>query len=80
MQAEGASFKAQTNALLRKSLTYQKRSWGTNCCLLSAPICFCILLAILQAAINQILDTTSDLQVEKLPLHTPTAHTHLCIH
>ncbi|CAI5527519.1 unnamed protein product [Closterium sp. Naga37s-1] len=33
----------------------QKRNWGTNCCLLSMPILMCVLLKVLEIAINAIL-------------------------
>lgn len=50
--AQGASFKTQANALLRKSAIYQKRNIGTNCCLLSAPIFFCLLLLLIRILVN----------------------------
>ncbi|CAI5486916.1 unnamed protein product [Closterium sp. Naga37s-1] len=49
------SFNTQANALLRKNVTFQKRNWGTNCCLVSMPILMCVLLKVLEIAINKIL-------------------------
>ena len=53
--------------MLRKSVTYQKRAVWTNCCLLSAPICFCLLLMIIQMLINKLILSNSDLQVRSFP-------------
>ncbi|CAI5478439.1 unnamed protein product [Closterium sp. Yama58-4] len=49
------TFNTQANALLRKNVTFQKRNWGTNCCLVSMPILMCVLLKVLEIAINAIL-------------------------
>lgn len=43
---------AQANALFRKNLTYQKRNWKTNCCLVAFPIVLCVLLVVMQFLIN----------------------------
>uniref|UniRef100_A0A7I4ACZ0 ABC transporter domain-containing protein n=1 Tax=Physcomitrium patens TaxID=3218 RepID=A0A7I4ACZ0_PHYPA len=44
--------KTQANALFRKNLTFQKRNWRTNCCLVLFPALLCILLVIIQVAVN----------------------------
>ncbi|CAI5466132.1 unnamed protein product [Closterium sp. Yama58-4] len=49
------TFNTQANALLRKNVTFQKRNWGTNICLVSMPILMCVLLKIIEIAINAIL-------------------------
>ncbi|MEW5299847.1 MAG: hypothetical protein WDW36_002821 [Sanguina aurantia] len=49
-----ASFRGQANALVRKSLVFQKRNSATNCCLLSAPIFFALLLLGIKIAINRV--------------------------
>lgn len=47
--------KTQANALFRKNLTFQKRNWRTNCCLVFFPVFLCILLVVIQTAINHLL-------------------------
>ncbi|KIZ07740.1 hypothetical protein MNEG_0209 [Monoraphidium neglectum] len=56
----GAGFKSQAAALYRKNAVYQRRNWCSNCCLLSAPIFFCLLLFGIQIAINKLLLTGDD--------------------
>jgi hypothetical protein len=51
MQPAGG-FAIQANALLRKSLTYQKRNVCTNICLVSSPILFCAILFVLKLLVN----------------------------
>ncbi|KAF9625404.1 hypothetical protein IFM89_022389 [Coptis chinensis] len=46
-----SSFMVQANALLRKSLTLQKRNFKSYCALLLFPIFLCVLLAIVQNVI-----------------------------
>ncbi|CAM6105629.1 unnamed protein product [Calypogeia fissa] len=48
------SFTTQANALMRKNVTFQKRSWKTNCCIISLPIIMFIILLAIQSAINAI--------------------------
>lgn len=48
--------KHQLNALLRKSLVYQKKNWGQNCCVLVSPVVLIALLGIMQTLIDQLLD------------------------
>ncbi|KAG0620187.1 hypothetical protein M758_4G196700 [Ceratodon purpureus] len=48
------SSSTQANALLRKNLTFQKRNWRTNCCLVLFPITLCILLVVIQVAVNSV--------------------------
>eukprot|EP00850_Spirogloea_muscicola_P003309 SM000013S26478 [mRNA] locus=s13:611469:617905:+ [translate_table: standard] len=50
-----STFGTQANALTRKNLAFQKRNWKSNCRLVSAPIILCLVLAIIQAAINGLL-------------------------
>mmetsp|Transcript_40231 Transcript_40231/g.119957 ORF Transcript_40231/g.119957 Transcript_40231/m.119957 type:complete len:1026 (-) Transcript_40231:846-3923(-) len=57
-----ATFKEQSNALLRKSTVYQKREICTNVCLLSAPIFFSILLLVIQLLINNLFLTGPDFE------------------
>jgi len=47
---------------MRKSFTIQRRSLGTNACLLFGPIFFCILLFVLQTVTNKLLDQSADLR------------------
>lgn len=49
------SLKIQAAALLRKNGVYQRRNMGTNICLLSSPIVFCVLLLVVQVALNKLL-------------------------
>lgn len=48
------SFGTQANALLRKNLTFQKRNVKANACIISFPILLCLLLLVLQVAINKV--------------------------
>ncbi|KAF2927371.1 hypothetical protein DAI22_06g200400 [Oryza sativa Japonica Group] len=50
------SFTAQTNALLRKNLIFQKRNRKGTIRLIIVPIYLCLLLTILQRVINSVLD------------------------
>merc|ERR1719453_2829469 len=43
-----ASFFKQTDALVRKNLTFQLRNWGTNLALILTPILFLGMLVLLQ--------------------------------
>jgi hypothetical protein len=61
----GAGFKSQAAALYRKNAVYQRRNWCSNCCLLSAPIFFCLLLFGIQIAINKLLLTGDDYSVSR---------------
>ncbi len=63
MAVQRTTFKAQANALLRKSTVYQRRNCGSNCCLLSAPIFFCVLLLVIQTAVNRLLLTGENFTV-----------------
>jgi len=56
----GGPFAAQAGALFRKSATFQRRNWCSNCCLLSAPVFFCLLLFGTQLAVNKLLFTGAD--------------------
>eukprot|EP00878_Enallax_costatus_P041799 GHUV01048687.1.p1 GENE.GHUV01048687.1~~GHUV01048687.1.p1 ORF type:complete len:147 (+),score=50.20 GHUV01048687.1:540-980(+) len=49
------SLKTQAGALLRKNAQYQRRNIGTNLCLLASPIVFCVLLLVVQVALNKLL-------------------------
>ncbi|KAG8075414.1 hypothetical protein GUJ93_ZPchr0006g46042 [Zizania palustris] len=50
------SFTAQTNALMRKNLIFQKRNRKGTIRLIMAPIYFCVILTVLERVINNILD------------------------
>lgn len=54
-----ASFATQANALARKNVAFQRRKWGANLCLLSAPFLICAMLYALQEIINGQLNTNS---------------------
>lgn len=54
-----ASFLVQANALTRKNLSFQKRKWGANVCLLTSPFLICVMLYVLQETINAQLDSRS---------------------
>ena len=43
----------QLNALLRKSVAYQKKNWAQNCCILVVPVLILLLLAVAQALIDR---------------------------
>ncbi|GIL45991.1 hypothetical protein Vafri_3095 [Volvox africanus] len=49
-----AGFGTQANALLRKSAVYQKRNVGTNICLLSSPIFFCLILLAIKIVVDKL--------------------------
>ncbi|XP_050379018.1 ABC transporter A family member 7-like isoform X3 [Argentina anserina] len=51
-----ASFWTRANALLRKSLTFQKRNMKQNVRLVSVPIFLCIMLLLIQILVNHELD------------------------
>ena len=55
-----ASFFKQTDALVRKNLTFQLRNWGTNLALILTPILFLGMLVLLQFVVNRQLDTPSN--------------------
>lgn len=63
LAGRGAAFKSQAGALFRKNAVFQRRNWGSNLCLLSAPIFFCLLLFGIQMAINNLLLTGEDYAV-----------------
>ena len=63
----GAGFRSQAAALYRKNAVFQRRNWCSNCCLLSAPIFFCLLLFGIQIAINKLLLTGDDYSVSRSP-------------
>lgn len=71
---QGASFKTQANALLRKSAIYQKRNIGTNCCLLSAPIFFCLLLLLIRILVNTLFLSGPNFEVRHASLAYFSAH------
>jgi len=58
----GANALQQANALLRKNLVQQRRAYLTNLCLVSAPIVFCVLLAVFQLLINTLVLTRPEAQ------------------
>ncbi|KAE8817675.1 ABC transporter A family member 7-like [Hordeum vulgare] len=51
-----AGFSTQANALLRKNLCFQKRNLKTNLCITLFPILLCLLLVLLQGAIDREID------------------------
>lgn len=51
------SFTTQTSALLRKSLSFQRRNLRSTLVTVQVPIYFCVLLAIIQAIVNSALDS-----------------------
>ncbi|XP_057868703.2 ABC transporter A family member 7 [Cryptomeria japonica] len=53
-----ARFSTQANALLRKNLTFQKRNLKTNLGLVIFPLMLCVLLFILQALVNNQLNSS----------------------
>jgi hypothetical protein len=55
--------RAQAGALFRKNAVYQKRNCCSNCCLLSAPIVFCLLLLGIQLAVNRLILSGEDYSV-----------------
>ncbi|KAK9805638.1 hypothetical protein WJX72_009637 [[Myrmecia] bisecta] len=55
-----ATFRTQANALLRKNVVYQKRKRRTNCCIVLAPIFFCLILLLLQIAVNSALNSADN--------------------
>eukprot|EP00887_Chlorella_sp_A99_P004767 scaffold4.g4767.t1 len=59
-RAAGARFGVQANALLRKNLVQQRRSWVTNVFIISMPVFFCVFLLVLQLLVNKALDSDSN--------------------
>ncbi len=55
-----ATFRTQASALLHKNAVYQKRNRGTNCRIVVAPIFFCLILFLLQLAINSALNSADN--------------------
>ncbi|KAG9459218.1 hypothetical protein H6P81_003726 [Aristolochia fimbriata] len=55
--AASASFFFQADALLRKTLTFQKRNYKTNASLVMFPALLCLVIVLIQAAINSELDS-----------------------
>ncbi|XP_037433265.1 ABC transporter A family member 7-like [Triticum dicoccoides] len=53
-----AGFATQANALLRKNLCFQKRNLKTNACISLFPILVCVLLLLLQGAIDRRTNTS----------------------
>ncbi|GIL71728.1 hypothetical protein Vretimale_837 [Volvox reticuliferus] len=49
-----AGFGTQANALFRKSAVYQRRNVGTNICLVSSPIFFCIILLAIKIIVDKL--------------------------
>lgn len=60
------TLKTQAGALLRKNAVFQRRNLGTNICLLASPIIFCVLLLVVQVALNRLL-TGNDYKVCVVP-------------
>lgn len=77
--AKGATVKSQANALYRKNAVFQRRNWCSNCCLLSAPIFFCLLLFGIQIAINKLLLSGDDYAVSLQCLHSMLLHLTHCL-
>lgn len=65
VEGRGAGFRRQAGALYRKNAVYQRRNWCSNCCLLSAPVFFCLMLFGIQIAINKLLLTGEDYGVSR---------------
>jgi hypothetical protein len=42
---------------------FKKRNYKSNCCLISAPILFCVLLFMIQTVVNRILLSSEDFKV-----------------
>jgi hypothetical protein len=65
----------QLNALLRKSVAYQKKNWAQNCCILICPVVVLLLLSIGQALIDREIrkDTRKD-DAERLVTVCPSHH------
>lgn len=55
MQAKRQSLRTQAGALFRKNAVFQRRNMGTNVCLLASPIVFCVMLLVVQVALNRLL-------------------------
>ncbi|XP_073389468.1 ABC transporter A family member 7 isoform X4 [Physcomitrium patens] len=49
------SYRTQADALFRKNLTYQKRNWKTNSCMVCFPLTLCVLLVVIQVVVNYLL-------------------------
>ena len=46
----------QINALLRKSVAFQKKNWAQNCCVIACPLVLIALLGGIQVLIDKLLD------------------------
>jgi hypothetical protein len=58
-----SSFGTQAGALFKKNVVFQKRNYKSNCCLISAPILFCVLLFMIQTVVNRVLLNSDDFKV-----------------
>eukprot|EP01112_Ceratiomyxa_fruticulosa_P013038 TRINITY_DN3645_c1_g1_i2.p1 TRINITY_DN3645_c1_g1~~TRINITY_DN3645_c1_g1_i2.p1 ORF type:complete len:881 (-),score=186.76 TRINITY_DN3645_c1_g1_i2:11-2653(-) len=61
------SFGRQFNALFRKSATYRKRQYKTNCCQILFPLLLIILLFVLQTVVNGFINNRSDTSIPGSP-------------
>ncbi|XP_020257438.1 ABC transporter A family member 7-like [Asparagus officinalis] len=72
-----ASFVTQANALLRKNATFQKRNMKTNCCIISFPVIFCLLIGVANIIIHNIISRQPEAQCDgnsmnpKCPIASP---------
>lgn len=57
---EPASFCTQTNALLRKNLTFQKRNVKTNIRLILFPFILCVIIVLLQVLLDRVVSNSDD--------------------
>ncbi|KAL3678985.1 hypothetical protein R1sor_021941 [Riccia sorocarpa] len=86
-----ATFGTQANALLRKNLTFQRRNYKTNACIIIFPVLICLILFGLQVGVNKLLDKPSfkcgcetrivngnPVELCGLPYTTDTAQTQFC--
>ncbi len=48
-------------------MVFQRRNAKSNCCLLSAPIAFCVLLFVIQMVVNRLLLGREDFKVMRYP-------------
>ena len=46
----------QVDALLRKSVAFQKKNWAQNCCVIACPLVLIALLGVIQVLIDKLLD------------------------
>lgn len=53
----------EANALVRKNLTWQKKAWGRNLCLLSAPVVICVFLLAIQRLIDNAINDSPEAKV-----------------